>query len=108
VTAGGGDDDDDTFDDSDCGRLLDTIYNTCDLRLVFANGQNIEGENAFTMCQSGDAVDYWACLMSCREDVSHCSTLKQCAVERCNAAMQDASNGDDGGNGGKFLWGCGG
>jgi hypothetical protein len=29
-------------------------------------------------------------------------------VERCNAAMQDASNGDDGGNGGKFLWGCGG
>lgn len=121
ITPGSDDDDDDTggdddtgddydFDNSDCGKLLQTIYNKCDLSLVYENGQNISPASALTMCENSSGGSNWECMQSCYDQVDNCDDMEACVTEHCSVQLADDSSSDDDSDSSaddNFLWGCG-
>ncbi|MDP8225646.1 MAG: S8 family serine peptidase [Candidatus Lernaella stagnicola] len=102
-------DDDDTFDDSECGQLLNMVYGGCNYALAFENGQSIQPATAMQMCEESADSEGWLCLQQCYNDSDSCGYWRGCARQVCGIRVLQDNGADDSGNGDEndFMWGCG-
>jgi subtilisin family serine protease len=109
VTGEGDDDDDDdtTFDDSDCGLMLSTVYDDCGFAFAYANGQEVLPSPALQMCDENESDAPWDCLLQCYDSVDACGTWRACARQECGVRVLESSSGASSDGENDFMWGCG-